>query len=341
MTPRRQRSRTLVRGALMLALAAVGFYVVWPSLTAVVASVPSLADIRPAWFVAMAGLEISSFVCLWMLSSLALHTDDLHLVATAQLASNAFSRVVPGGAAAGGALQYRMLVRGGVPAPVTALGLTAITLLSTGGVLLLPLLSIPTLLSDVAIDRSLVTTLWIGIALVLVVAAVGAVLAAADEPVRLIGRATQTVMNAVRRYTEPVTDLPDRLVAARNRLRTTLGSRWHMALVWTAGKVGFDYLALLAALAAVNARPRPALVLVAFVASVVLGMIPVTPGGLGFVEAGLTTTLALAGVPAALAATATLAYRLVQYWLPLPLGAAGYAIFRHRYGGVPTPEATP
>ena len=40
--------------------------------------------------------------------------------------------------------------------------------------------------------------------------------------------------------------------------------------------------------------------------------------GLGFVEAGLTAALALAGVPAASAVVATLAYRLVSYWLPCP-----------------------
>jgi uncharacterized protein (TIRG00374 family) len=328
----------VLQGAVMLGLTGVGIYVVWPSLMTVVESVPSLADIRPGWFVAMAGLEFASFASLWMLSTLALHTTDLRLVASAQLASNAFSRVVPGGAAAGGALQYRMLVRGGVPATSTALGLTAINLLTVGGALALPLLSLPTLLSGVAIDRSLVTAMWIGVGLIVVLGTVGGVVAAADSPVRVLGRAAQTVMNVLPWARPPVEHLPERLLRARNRLRTTLGAQWHRALAWTAGKVGFDYLALLAALAAVNARPRPALVIVAFVTALVLQMIPLTPGGLGFVEAGLTTTLALSGVPTSLAATAALAYRLVQYWLPMPVGAVAYAVFRHRYGGVPTPE---
>ena len=59
-----------------------------------------------------------------------------------------------------------------------------------------------------------------------------------------------------------------------------------------------------------------------------------TPGGLGFVEAGLTGTLALAGVPGATAAVATLAYRLVSFWLPLPFGPIAYWRFRRRYGSV-------
>src|SRR5207237_343914 len=50
------------------------------------------------------------------------------------------------------------------------------------------------------------------------------------------------------------------------------------------------------------------------------GVVPVRPGGRGFVEAGRTGTLTLAGIPAAKAVLATLAYRLVSYWLPLLAG---------------------
>ena len=72
--------------------------------------------------------------------------------------------------------------------------------------------------------------------------------------------------------------------------------------------------------------------LLAYVASMVLGMIPITPGGLGFVEAGLTATLRLAGVSTPDAVLATLAYRLVSYWLPLPAGLIAATLHRRRYG---------
>jgi uncharacterized protein (TIRG00374 family) len=74
---------------------------------------------------------------------------------------------------------------------------------------------------------------------------------------------------------------------------------------------------------------------------------PLTPGGLGFVEAGLTGTLALAGVGAGAAVVATLAYRLVSFWLPIPAGAVAAVIHRRRYGveevvpPPPMPEAAP
>ena len=64
--------------------------------------------------------------------------------------------------------------------------------------------------------------------------------------------------------------------------------------------------------------------LLAFCGAQVLAQIPITPGGLGFVEAGLTGMLTLAGVAPGNAVLATFAYRLFSYWLPLPVGLAAY-----------------
>ena len=76
-------------------------------------------------------------------------------------------------------------------------------------------------------------------------------------------------------------------------------------------------------------------VLLAYGVGAVAGMIPVTPGGLGFVEAGLVGTLALAGIGGEQALLATLAYRIASYWLPLLAGLVGWIVFRRRYGSPP------
>ena len=98
------------------------------------------------------------------------------------------------------------------------------------------------------------------------------------------------------------------------------------------GRWLFDYGTLLAALAGVGARPRPSLVLLAFAVAQILAQIPATPGGLGFVEAGLTATLKLAGVSAGAAVVSTFAYRFFSYWLPMPAGAIATVVHRRRYG---------
>jgi hypothetical protein len=111
-----------------------------------------------------------------------------------------------------------------------------------------------------------------------------------------------------------------------------LGAGWWQALIYSAGNWLLDLMALLIALAAVGAEPRASVVLLAYVVAAFLGMIPITPGGLGFVEAGLIGTLGLAGIGADQAVLATLVYRLVSYWLPMPTGAVAYLLHERHYG---------
>jgi uncharacterized protein (TIRG00374 family) len=108
-----------------------------------------------------------------------------------------------------------------------------------------------------------------------------------------------------------------------------------LAVIAVVAKWAFDYFALVAATAATGVRVGSVPLLLAYVAASVLSMIPITPGGLGFVEAGLAVTLVWAGLPAANATLATLAYRLVSYWLPLAAGIIAAVVHRARYGTGP------
>jgi uncharacterized protein (TIRG00374 family) len=173
----------------------------------------------------------------------------------------------------------------------------------------------------------------IGAAVFLLLVAGGIAVLAFDRPLELAGRAVQTVRNRLRRGREPLRELPGRLRRERDKLLATLGPSWREAVLATVGRWAFDYATLLAALAAVGSTPRPALVLLAFCAAQVLAQIPVTPGGLGFVEAGLAAMLTLAGVGAGKAVLATFAYRLFAYWLQLPAGLVGFVLHKRRYAG--------
>ncbi len=131
------------------------------------------------------------------------------------------------------------------------------------------------------------------------------------------------------------------MLEQRDRVRSTLGSQWLWALVAVTAKWAFDFFALVAAVAATGVRVHTVPLLLAYVAASVLGMIPITPGGLGFVEAGLAVTLVWAGLPTANATLATLAYRLVSYWLPLVAGLLAALAYRRRFGASDTPDPTP
>lgn len=316
----------------LLLVTGVSLYLVFPSLLQVLSAWPRLTSLAPVWFAAMVLAEMASFGCLWLLQRLSVRTDDLYAIATSQLAGNAFGRIVPGGGAAAGALQYRMLSQAGVPGGAAASGLTASSLLVFATLLALPLLAVPGVLRGVVSTESqLVRAALAGLVAFALLFAVGALLIAADRPLTWVGRCTQSVRNRLWRRRDPLTDLPRRLLVERDLIRRVLGRRWWEALLASIGRWFFDYLALLAALAAVGASPRPTLVLLAFVTASILAQIPLTPGGLGFVEAGLTGTLALAGVPGGQAVLAALAYRLASYWLPLPAGLAAWVLHRRRY----------
>ena len=62
----------------------------------------------------------------------------------------------------------------------------------------------------------------------------------------------------------------------------------------------------------------------------VLAAIPITPAGLGVVEGVLIPTIVGFGVPHGQAILAVLAYRLVNFWVPIPIGGAAYASLQWR-----------
>jgi uncharacterized protein (TIRG00374 family) len=257
------------------------------------------------------------------------------LIAICQLAGNAVSSIVPGGAAVGGPLQYSFLVRGGEDPDHIVSGLAASSLLSTTALFGLSALCVPLMLHIGGIDARLEQAAWLGTGVFVLLLIVGTLAFTVDGFLRAVARAAQWVLNLVRRKRPPLEAVPERVLAQRNRVRSALGSKWPLAVIAVVAKWAFDYFALVAATAATGVRVGSVPLLLAYVAASVLSMIPITPGGLGFVEAGLAVTLVWAGLPAANATLATLAYRLVSYWLPLAAGIIAAVVHRARYGTGP------
>ena len=332
---RRPPRRRLLRCAFWLAITGVSLYLVAPAVIDTASSWRQLTELAPGWAAVAVAVQGAAVVCLWWLQRIAMHQAAWYAVSTSQLAGNGMAKVAPGGGAVGAALQYKLLVQAGVDGGRAVAGLTASNLLTLAIVLALPVVALPALIRG-TVDRSLAELALGGFAIFVVLAAAGAVAFSTDGSLRWVGRVVQRARNRLRRrHAAPVTDLPDRLVHERDRIRDTVDERWHSALAAGIGRWAFDYATLVAALAAVDSHPRPSLVLLAFCAAQLLGQLPLTPGGLGFVEAGLTATLALAGVGAGAAVLATFAYRLLTYWLPMPLGVVGAILHHRRYAAAP------
>ncbi len=326
--PPEQRT-SLRRTTFWLAVTGISLYLVAPSLLDVWGSWRDLGRVEWWWLTVMLVLQALSFACLWELQRLALHGPPWPPVIESQLAGNALAKVAPGGGAIGAALQYRLLVESGVRRGEAVTGVTTSNVLVFAVLLGLPVLALPAIVRG-TVTRGLVESAVVGLLVFAALTAASAAALALDGPLRWVGRLVQRVRNRVARSRPPLRDLPARLLRERDAVLATLGPRWWRAVLATVGRWAFDYATLLAALAAVGSTPRPVLVLLAFVAAQVLTLVPITPGGLGFVEAGLTATLALAGVGAGNAVLATFAYRLFNYWLPLPAGLAAYVVHRRR-----------
>ena len=327
------RHATWIKRVVVLGAAGIGIYLVWPSLAAVFSSGPQLRTVSPLWGIPIVLVELASFACMWALLRLALDVKPWFPIATAQLAGNAFSRIVPGGAAAGGAMQFDMLRQAGIGSTWAATSVTAVSLISTATLLGLPILSITVILvTGASVERNLFRVGSIAVVVCLAAIAGGAVLLFADRPLLWLGGVMERARNRLLRKRPPLVGLPDRLVDERDLIRRVLGAGWWKALLYSAGNWLLDLTALLIALAAVGAEPRASVVLLAYVVAAFLGMIPITPGGLGFVEAGLVGTLGLAGIGTDQALLATLVYRLVSYWLPMPAGAIAYVLAGRKYG---------
>jgi uncharacterized protein (TIRG00374 family) len=309
-------TRRIVKRAVLLLLTALSLYLLFPKILA--------ALIVPA--------EAASFFSIWILQRVALRTRRWFPIAASQLAGTSFGRVVPGGSATGTALQVGMLRRAGIGGMRTAAALAAAQMLMIATLLALPLLSIPAIVGGAPVARNLAVAAYLGAVALVVMICAGGVAFATDGPLRHVSRALEWSLNRTVRRRRPIHDLPATILAERDFIKRTIGERWFRALAAATGSPAFDFLALLCALRAVGARPLPSVVLLAYVAASFLGAIPLTPGGLGFVEAGLVGLLTVADVSAGDAVVSTLAYRLAAFWLPIPIGGAAYLMYRRRYG---------
>jgi uncharacterized protein (TIRG00374 family) len=320
-----------------LVLTAIGLYIVAPGLLALFGSWPRLRDVEPWWFVVLIVLVGLSMASMWWLTRLALRSpagpDGTHrtiawgTAATAHLAGNAAGKIVPGGPATAGVVQAKVLIDAGEPPGAVASAMTAMGLLTTGVLLLLPVLTVPALVIGPPPARQLAYGLLVSLVVGVVIIALGVTILIWTPFVTRVGRLSGRVVHLVRPGVT-ADSASASLVRARDRVAASFEGRRTRALTAAAGNRMFDFAALVAALTALGAHARPSRVLMVYAVAQALALIPLTPGGLGFVESGMTTLLVLIGVTADQAVVGTLLYRLIAFWLPIPLGALAWAGWR-------------
>jgi len=242
-----------------------------------------------------------------------------------ELSSTAVSHTVPGGTAAGTALAYRLLTQAGAKGSSAgfALGIRGIgSALVLNAILWAALLvSIPTQ----GFDSRYTTAAVLGTVLLTIAGVLAIGLLRTPETT------TQLVCRVVRPVPFVDTDLVPSVVGRLSeQLRGLVADRRlaAAAIGWSAAYWLSLAAALWLLLLAFGWTGHPVSVLVAFGIVNVLAAIPVTPRGLGVLEAVLIPMLVGFGAPATVATLGVVVWRLLSFWAPIPLGTLSYVSLR-------------
>jgi putative heme transporter len=238
-----------------------------------------------------------------------------------QLSTLAISHVVPGGSAAGGALGFRLLTKNGLR------GTDAAFVMATQGMGSAVVLNI---------------LLWVGLvisiplrgynplyafAAVLGVLLIGGFSTLVVLLVRGQARAARIMRAASRRL--PFLDedkVHEVVLRLAGRLQTVARqpALVRRAVLWDVGFWLCTATALWLFVSAFGHRVPIYGLIVAFGLAYVMAALPITPAGLGVVEVVLVSLLTFFGAPVGAATLGVVLYRLVNFWLPIPLGALAY-----------------
>lgn len=299
-------------------------YLVLPQIAGTGKALKVLGRVDVRYLAAGLGLEMAAITAYAFLTRSVLPRDGSPRVPSllrVQLSTLAVSHVVPGGTAAGSSLGYRLLTSAGVDGPDAAFALATQSLgsaLVLNGLLWLALVvSIPfNGFNPLYLIAAIVGVLAIGGFSILVL-----MLTRGEErSVRILSRIAARIPMV---EADSVSGLVHRLAA---RIRE-LGTDQRLLLragSWAAANWLLDAASLWVFVAAYGHRVSPVDLLVAFGLANVLAAIPITPGGLGVVETVLTSTLVGFGTPRGVAILGVVTYRLVNFWLPIPVGGLAF-----------------
>jgi uncharacterized protein (TIRG00374 family) len=237
----------------------------------------------------------------------------------------AVSHVVPGGTAPATGLSYRLLTDSGVQGADAAF---ALAMQGVGSAVVLNLIFWVALLVSLVLHGY--NPLY-GVA-----AGVGVLLLAAfGSVVILLLRGRGWAVEIVRRLGDHLPLVSgDRLAQTveriADRLRSLLADRQLLkrAIWWAAANWLLDAASLWVFVLSFGKLVEPDGLLVAYGLANILAVIPVTPGGLGIVEGVLIPTLVGFGMTRDVATLGVLSYRLVNFWLPIPVGFGTYVSLR-------------
>ena len=314
-------------------------YLVLPQFASARRSLNLLGALNPFLVILAVALEVAAIYGYVELTRTVLypHSPSLYNTVRVTLAGHAISHVVPGGTAPAGALSYRIFTELGVPRETSAFGLAV---LGTGSAVVLNVLfwfalvvSIPLRGFNPAYGFAALAGVFLLLAFFGTILLITRGQRHADVWIRAV--ATRVPAIDPDKVSQQLGKVASRVTLLINNRRTL----W-WAFTWATLNWVLDAACLWVFLWSFGSIISPIDLLVAYGLANIFAAIPVTPGGLGVVEGVLIPTLVGFGVPHAQAILAVLGYRLLNFWIPIPIGGAAYASLQWRRPAETTPAPT-
>jgi putative heme transporter len=304
---------------------------------------PRIVDYREVWAAMnrMTWLEFATLgvLAVWnqmtysLLEASARPGLDLWQATQITQTSTAISNTLPAGAALGVGVQSAMYSSFGFHQADIALSLMVTGLWNSFIKLAMPIAALVLLAFAGRANGGLISASAIGLAILVVALALFGMALRSERGALRAGRVVGAVTNALLKLFRrpPVQDWGALASDFRRRTIDLLRARW---LVVTAAALASHitlYLILLLTLRHVgisNAEVSWQETLAAFAFVRLISVIPVTPGGLGVVELGLTAALVAAGGNEGQVVASVLIFRVLTFVLPIPFGGATYLFWR-------------
>jgi uncharacterized membrane protein YbhN (UPF0104 family) len=311
---------------------------------------PQIADYGDVWseIRAMTTIETVSLllvalwnlVTYWIVLVSVLPGLTYPQAATVNLASTAVSNSLPGGGALGVGVTVGMYESWGFRGGAIALSILVSGVFNQFVKLGFPVIALALLVIEGETDAGLVMAALAGIVALMIAVLLFALVLKSDRLAKWVGDALASFVSFLRGLfrRSPVTGWGEAAMRFRGQTIGLLHDRWIRITAATLISHISLFLVLLVALRSVGVSQEELSWVVVFAAYAFVRLIsalPVTPGGVGVVELGLVGAIAgLADIGdeqlRAKIVAAILVFRAITYFLPIPLGAGAFLVWRGR-----------
>ncbi|MGH9172327.1 MAG: lysylphosphatidylglycerol synthase transmembrane domain-containing protein [Acidimicrobiales bacterium] len=317
----------LVIGLLILAAIYVVAYL-WPEAEKYVKNIEHVN----IWLLLLGlGLEVGSLFAFAKLTVVVLPPGSLSISKAwrINLASLAFGHVIPGGTAGGTGMSIRLMTSEGLR--TTDVGFATATMGIGSAVLLNAMLWLALIIS-IPLNGFRTAYVYVALASLLVLAFFAALIAG-------FAQGDGWAVRVLRWLSQRFRFIPqEKLEGVVKQIAERIKDFWgdsdlvRRSIIWAALNWLLDASCLWVALSAFHYYLNPIDLFVAYGVGNVVAVLPFTPGGLGTVEFATILMLKGFGVPPGIAAAAVLAWRLFNFWLPIPVGGVCYLSVRAQRG---------